>query len=234
VENEALKTIGLLGGMSWESTLPYYRIINQTISRELGGFHSAKILLFSMDFHEIEALQHAGDWERAGALLAEAARRLETAGADFLVIATNTMHKVAPAIQREIRIPLLHIADATADVIQQEGIGTVGLLGTRFTMEGEFYRARLEERGLRVLLPDAAEREEIHRVIYDELCRGQILEASRSLYERIMERLVTEGAQGIILGCTEISLLVQRGSSAVPLFDTTEIHGQAAALWALA
>lgn len=224
-----LKTIGLLGGMSWESTLPYYRIINQIIARELGGFHSAKILLFSVDFHEIEALQHAGDWERAGALLAEAARRLETAGADFLVIATNTMHKVAPAIQQEIRIPLLHIADATAEVIQQKGIRMVGLLGTRFTMEGEFYRARLEERGLRVFVPDAAEREEIHRVIYDELCRGEILEASRSFYERVMARLVAEGAQGIILGCTEIGLLVQPGSSAVPLFDTTEIHARGGA-----
>lgn len=165
-----MKTIGLLGGMSWESTLPYYRIINQTIGRDLGGLHSAKILLFSVDFHEIETLQRAGDWEHAGAILAEAARRLEIAGADFLVICTNTMHKVVPAIQRKIRIPLLHIADATAEVIQKEGIGTVGLLGTRFTMEGDFYRARLEERGLRVFVPDRAERDEIHRVIYDELC----------------------------------------------------------------
>lgn len=228
-----MKTIGLLGGMSWESTLPYYRIINQRIGRELGGLHSAKILLFSVDFQEIEALQHAGDWERAGAILAEAARRLEMAGADFLVLCTNTMHIVAPAIQREVRIPLLHIADATADVIQQAGIRSVGLLGTRFTMEGTFYRGQLEERGLRVLVPEAAERDEIHRVIYDELCRGEILEASRFAYERIMRRLVEEGAEGIILGCTEIGLLVKPESSPVPLFDTTEIHARAAALRAL-
>lgn len=228
-----MKTIGLLGGMSWESTIPYYRIINQTVGRELGGLHSAKILLFSVDFHEIETLQHAGDWEKAGAILAEAARRLEMAGADFLVICTNTMHRVAPAIQREIRIPLLHIGDTTVDAIQQAGIRTVALLGTRFTMEGEFYRARLEERGLRVLVPDAAERDEIHRVIYDELCRGEILEASRSVYERIMTRLVSEGAEGIILGCTEIGLLIGPESCSVPLFDTTEIHARAAAVLAL-
>ena len=228
-----MKTIGLLGGMSWESTLPYYRIINQTVGRELGGLHSAKILLFSVDFHEIETLQHAGDWERAGMILAEAAGRLEKAGADFLVLCTNTMHKVAPAIEREIRIPLLHIAETTADAIQQAGIGTVGLLGTRFTMEDPFYRTRLEERGLRVLLPDAAERAEVHRVIYDELCRGEILETSRAAYERIMERLVGEGAEGIILGCTEICLLVQPERASVPLFDTTEIHARAAALAAL-
>lgn len=229
-----MKTIGLLGGMSWESTLPYYRIINQTIGRELGGLHSAKILLYSVDFHEIEILQHAGDWETAGAILADAARRLERAGADFLVLCTNTMHKVAPAIEREVRIPLLHIADATTDVIEQAGIGTVGLLATRFTMEESFYRARLEERGLRVLIPDAVERGEIHRVIYDELCRGEILDSSRSAYERIMGRLVGEGAEGIILGCTEIGLLIGPESSSVPLFDTTEIHARAAALAALA
>lgn len=228
-----MKTIGLLGGMSWESTLPYYRIINQTVGRELGGLHSAKILLFSVDFHEIEILQHAGDWERAGAILADAARRLEVAGADFLVLCTNTMHKVAPAIEREVRIPLLHIADTTADAIQQAGIRTVGLLGTRFTMEQPFYRARLEERGLRVIVPEATERDGIHRVIYDELCRGEILESSRSAYERIMGRLVAEGAEGIILGCTEIGLLVGPESSFKPLFDTTEIHAHAAALLAL-
>jgi aspartate racemase len=229
-----MKTIGLLGGMSWESTLPYYRIINQTISRELGGLHSAKVLLFSVDFHEIETLQHSGDWELAGAILSDAARRLEVAGADFLVLCTNTMHKVAPAIEREVRIPLLHIADATADVIQQAGIGTVGLLGTRFTMVDSFYRERLEGRGLRVFVPEATERDEIHRVIYDELCRGEILEASRAAYERIMGRLVEEeGAEGIILGCTEIGLLVRPRSPSVPLFDTTEIHARAAALMAL-
>jgi len=228
-----LQTIGLLGGMSWESTVPYYRVINQTTGRELGGLHSAKILLYSVDFHEIEVLQHAGDWERAGAILADAARRLEGAGADFLVICTNTMHKVAPAIAREVRIPLLHIADTTVEAIRQAGLETVGLLGTRFTMEDSFYRDRLAELGLRVLVPDAAERDEIHRVIYDELCLGQIREASRSAFERIMGRLVEEGAEGIILGCTEIGLLVGPESASVPLFDTTEIHARAAALRAL-
>lgn len=228
-----MQTIGLLGGMSWESTVPYYRVINQTTGRELGGLHSAKILLYSVDFHEIEVLQHAGDWERAGAILADAARRLEGAGADFLVICTNTMHKVAPAIAREVRIPLLHIADTTVEAIRQAGLETVGLLGTRFTMEDSFYRDRLAELGLRVLVPDAAERDEIHRVIYDELCLGQIREASRSAFERIMGRLVEEGAEGIILGCTEIGLLVGPESASVPLFDTTEIHARAAALRAL-
>lgn len=228
-----MKTIGLLGGMSWESTVPYYRVINQTVGRELGGLHSARIVLFSVDFQEIETLQHTGDWERAGAVLADAARRLETAGADFLVICTNTMHKVAPAIESEVHIPLLHIADATADAIQQAGMGTVGLLGTRFTMEEPFYRERLEKRGLKVLVPEAADRETVHRVIYDELCLGRTLDKSRSAYEEIMNRLVESGAEGIILGCTEISLLVGPEHSSVPLFDTTEIHARAAALRAL-
>lgn len=219
--------------MSWESTLPYYRIVNQRIGHELGGLHSAKILLYSVDFHEIEILQHAGDWDTAGTILAEAARRLEVAGADFLVLCTNTMHKVAPAIQREIRIPLLHIADATADAIRQAGIETVGFLGTRFTMEESFYRERLEEKGLRVIVPAAADRERVHRVIYDELCLGQIHEESRTAYEQIMGRLVEEGAEGIILGCTEIGVLVKPENSYVPLFETTEIHARAAALAAL-
>lgn len=225
-----LKTLGLLGGMSWESTVSYYRIINQTVARELGGLHSAKILLFSADFDEIEVLQREGNWERAGVILADAARRLETAGADLLVICTNTMHLVAPAIEQAIRIPLLHIADATADAIQQAGLGTVGLLGTRFTMEEPFYRERLEARGLKVLVPKADDRETAHRIIYDELCRGEIHESSRAAYEDIMRRLVDRGAEGIILGCTEISLLVGPENASVPLFDTTEIHARAAAM----
>ncbi|HEY9420260.1 MAG TPA: aspartate/glutamate racemase family protein [Thermoanaerobaculia bacterium] len=229
-----MKTLGLLGGMSWESTVLYYRIINQTVSRELGGFHSAKILMVSVDFHEIEILQREGDWDRAGALLADAARRLETAGADLLVICTNTMHLVVPAIERAVGIPLLHIADATADAIQQAGLRTVGLLGTRFTMEQPFYRERLEARGLKVVVPEAEDRETVHRVIYDELCRGEIHGASRSAYEEIMRRLVERGAEGIILGCTEIGLLVGPENASVPLFDTTEIHARAAALRALA
>jgi aspartate racemase len=228
-----LKTIGLLGGMSWESTVPYYRLINQAVGRRLGGLHSAKILLLSVDFQEIETLQHAGDWTTAGALLAEAGQRLEQAGADFLVICTNTMHKVAPAIEGAVGIPILHIADATAEVIRQAGLRTVGLLGTRFTMEESFYRDRLEERGLRVIVPSAADRERVHRVIYDELCQGRILDTSRADYEQILDRLVAGGAQGIILGCTEIGLLVGPESSSVPLFDTTAIHAEAAALHAL-
>lgn len=228
-----MKTLGLLGGMSWESTIPYYRIINQTVSRELGGFHSAKILLYSVDFQEIESLQREGDWDRAGALLADAARRLETAGADLLVICTNTMHLVAPVIEKTIGIPLLHIADATADAIQRAGPRTVGLLGTRFTMEQPFYRERLEARGLKIVVPETEDRETVHRVIYDELCLGEINHSSRSAYGEIMRRLVEKGAEGIILGCTEIGLLVGEGDASVPLFDTTEIHARAAALWAV-
>jgi aspartate racemase len=228
-----MKTLGLIGGMSWESTIPYYRIINQTVSRELGGFHSAKILLFSVDFHEIEILQREGDWDRSGEILADAAQRLETAGADLLVICTNTMHLVAPAIERAIRIPLLHIADATADAIQRAGLQTVGLLGTRFTMEQPFYRERLEARGLKVIVPEANDRETVHRVIYDELCRGKIHSASRAAYDDIMRHLVEQGAEGIILGCTEIGLLVGPDNASVPLFDTTELHARAAAMRAL-
>lgn len=229
-----MKTIGLLGGMSWESTVPYYRILNQTVGRELGGLHSAKILLCSVDSQEIETLQHAGDWERAGEILADAARRLAGAGADFLVLCTNTMHRVAPAIERAAGIPLLHVADATAEAARRAGLGTVGLLGTRFTMEQDFYRERLGENGLKVLVPDAEDRETVHRVIYDELCRGQIRDASRAAFEAILRRLAAAGAEGVVLGCTEIGLLVGAESSPVPLFDTTEIHARAAALRALA
>lgn len=230
-----MKTIGLIGGMSWESTVPYYRQINETIKARLGGLHSAKIVLYSVDFHEIEQLQHQGDWEAAGAVLAEAARSLEAAGADFLVLCTNTMHKVAPAIEAAVRIPLLHIADPTALEIKRAGYSTVGLLGTRFTMEQAFYRDRLSERhGLRVIVPDAQDRETIHRVIYQELCLGVVSAASRSEYRRVIESLASQGAQAIILGCTEISLLVDQQDSAVPLFDTTAIHARAAAEKALA
>ena len=229
-----MKTLGLLGGMSWESTLPYYRVINQTVGRELGGLHSAKILLLSVDFHEIEILQREGDWERAGEVLADAARRLETAGADLLVLCTNTMHRVAPAIERAVRIPLLHIVDTTADALEQASLRTVGLLGTRFTMEEPSYRERLEARGLTVLVPEATDRETVHRIIYEELCRGEILVHSRSAYEDVMRRLVERGAEGIILGCTEIGLLVGAENASVPLFDTTEIHARTAALQAVA
>ena len=229
-----MKTIGLIGGMSWESTVPYYRQINETIRKRLGGLHSAKIVLYSVDFHDIERLQHAGDWDAAGSALALAARALEAAGADFLVLCTNTMHKVAPAIEAAVAIPLFHIADPTADEIREAGFSSVGLLGTRFTMEQDFYRERLRERhGLKVLVPPPDDRAVIHRVIYDELCLGKIVPESRSAYRRVMAALEARGAQAIILGCTEISLLVDQADATVPLFDTTAIHACRAAEFAL-
>jgi aspartate racemase len=229
-----LKIIGLIGGMSWESTVPYYRQINETVREHLGGLHSARIVLYSLDFHEIERLQHSGDWQTAGTALADAARALEGAGADFVVLCTNTMHKVAPAIEAAVRIPLLHIADATADEIKRHGCSKVGLLGTRFTMEQAFYKERLHERhGLKVLVPALPDREIVHRVIYEELCLGKIADESRSEYRRIMASLVGRGAEAIILGCTEISLLVGPNDAAVPLFDTTVIHARKAAERAL-
>jgi len=229
-----MKTIGMIGGMSWESTIPYYKQINETIKEKLGGLHSAKIILYSVDFHEIERLQHAGDWEAAGVILAQAARSLELAGADFLVLCTNTMHKLAHVIEAAVAIPLFHIADPTAQTIKDAGYDKVGLLGTRFTMEQDFYRERLHSKhGLQVLVPELADRDIIHQVIYEELCLGKINEASRQHYRRIMARLKDSGAQAIILGCTEISLLVGQDDAGVPLFDTTAIHARSAALWAL-
>ena len=229
-----MKTIGLIGGMSWESTVPYYRHINERVKERLGGLHSARVILYSVDFHDIERLQHAGDWSAAGALLAQAARALELAGADFLVLCTNTMHKVAAAIEAAVAIPLLHIADPTAQQIRQAGHAVVGLLGTRFTMEQDFYRQRLERQGLAVLVPPDQERETVHRIIYDELCLGQVLPASRAAYQASIENMARAGAQAIILGCTEISLLVQQQHATLPLFDTTAIHAMAAADLALA
>jgi aspartate racemase len=229
-----MKTIGLLGGMSWESTLEYYRIINQEVKARRGGLHSARCLLHSVDFAEIEALQHLGQWSQAGAVLAEAARRLELGGADFVVLCTNTMHKVADDIQAGIGIPLLHIADATAEKIKAAGIFRVGLLGTRFTMEQDFYRGRLEQRhGLEVIVPEPEAREIVHRVIYDELCHGMIRDSSRAAYRGIIGDLVKKGAQGVIAGCTEIELLVRDEDSPVPLFPTTRIHAVAAVELAL-
>jgi aspartate racemase len=230
-----VKTIGLLGGMSWESTVPYYRVINETVKARLGGLHSAKLLLYSVDFAEIERLQHDDRWDEAGALLADAARRLEAAGADFLVLCTNTMHKIAPAIEAAVAMPLLHIADPTGEAIRAAGCATVGLLGTRFTMEEAFYRERLRDRHrLEVLVPPAPERETVHRVIYEELCLGRIVPASREAYRRVIAGLVARGAQGIVLGCTEITLLVGPDDAAVPLFDTTALHARRAATLALA
>ena len=230
-----MKTIGLIGGMSWESTVPYYREINTHVKARLGGLHSARLVLYSVDFHDIERLQHAGDWDTAGALLADAARALERAGAEFVVLCTNTMHKVAAAIEAAVAIPLFHIADPTAARIKAAGFGRIGLLGTGFTMEQAFYKDRLRERhGLDVLVPQADERALVHRVIYEELCLGEIRAESRAAYRAIMARLVERGAQAIVLGCTEISLLVDASDSTVPLFDTTAIHARGAAEFALA
>lgn len=230
-----MKTIGLIGGMSWESTVPYYQLINREVAARLGGLHSARILLHSVDFQEIEELQRLDRWEEAGRILGEAAAGLEGAGAAVLVLCTNTMHRVAPAIEARVGIPLLHIADPTAEAIRAAGCQRVGLLGTRFTMEQAFYKARLEERhGLSVLVPPGPDRAIVHDVIYQELCRGEIRDGSRAEYRRILGDLVAQGAQAVILGCTEIGLLVQAADCAVPLFDTTALHARAAAAWALA
>lgn len=229
-----MKTIGMLGGMSWESTIPYYQIINQTVASRLGGLHSARLVLHSVDFDDVEKLQHADRWEEAGQLLADASQGLQDAGADFLMICTNTMHRVAPAIETRISIPLLHIADPTADAIKAAGFDTVGLLGTRFTMEQDFYRGRLEDRfGLNVIVPDSEARRRIHDVIYDELCRGIISESSRENLVKVVATLAGTGAQAVILGCTEIGLLLREQDAGIPLFDTTRLHAEAAALLAL-
>jgi aspartate racemase len=229
-----VRTLGLLGGMSWESTIPYYRRINECVRDRLGGLHSAQLVLYSVDFAAIEALQHRGEWDAAGDRLAEAAQALQRAGAEGLVICTNTMHRVLAQIEPAVRIPVLHIADATAARIRAAGVTRVGLLGTRFTMEQAFYRGRLERHGLQVRVPDAAQREIVHRVIYDELCQGRCLAESRAAYRAVIADLVAAGAEAVILGCTEIGLLVDATDSAVPLFDTTAIHAEHAAEWALA
>ncbi|MFQ6313434.1 aspartate/glutamate racemase family protein [Lysobacter capsici] len=228
------KTLGLLGGMSWESTLPYYRVINETVRERLGGLHSARLLLYSVDFAEVERLQHAGDWDAAGALLGRAARSLRDGGAELLVICTNTMHKVADAVETASGLPLLHIADPTGAAIRAAGLTKIGLLGTRFTMEQAFYRQRLIERhGLDVIVPDDDGRELVHKVIYEELCLGRIRDESRAAYRRIIAELAARGAQGVILGCTEIGLLIGPADVEVPLFDTTALHARAAALAAI-
>lgn len=229
-----MKTIGLIGGMSWESSLEYYRIINETVKERLGGLHSAKCVLYSVDFAKIEEMQHAGCWEEAAQKMVEVGRSLERAGADFLVLCTNTMHKLASEIEAGVNIPLLHIADATADAIKAAGFSKVGLLGTRFTMEQDFYKGRLTEKhGLDVLIPEEADRELVHRVIYDELCLGVIKSASRQAFTEVIQRLADNGAQGVILGCTEIESLVRQEDSPVPVFPTTQIHATAAVDWAL-
>lgn len=219
-----MKVIGLIGGMSWESSIEYYRIINEEIKRRLGGLHSAKCLLYSVDFHEIERYQSEGAWEKAGKVLGNAARSLEKGGADFIVICTNTMHKVIDDIQSKINVPLLHIADATATQIKEKGIHSVGLLGTKYTMEQDFYKSRLEFQGIQVIVPNENEREIVNKVIYEELCLGKIYQESRDYYKKVIRGLIESGAKGIILGCTEIGLLIKPEDSDVPLFDTTYIH----------
>ncbi len=229
-----MKMIGLIGGMSWESSIEYYRIINETAKGKLGGLHSAKSLMVTVDFAEIEKLQHEGRWDDAAQILIRCAQDLEHGGADFIVLCTNTMHKVADQIQAGIKIPFLHIADATAEKIKSAGLQKIGLLGTRFTMEQDFYKSRLTEKyGLEVLIPNNAERELVHRVIYDELCLGVVKNDSRNNYKEIMQSLVEQGAQGIILGCTEIELLVKQEDASVPLFPTSRIHAVAAVEYAL-
>ncbi len=229
-----LKTIGLIGGMSWESSIEYYRIINATVHQRLGGLHSAKSIMYSVDFAEIETLQHQGRWQEATHCMIDAALRVEKGGADFLVICTNTMHKMADEVQANISVPLLHIADATAAKVHAQGMKKIGLLGTRFTMEEDFYKKRLEKKhGLRVLVPGEEDRSIVHHVIYDELVVGKINPASKGEYQRIISRLIQQGAEGIILGCTEIGLLVGQTDSTAPLFDTTRIHALAAAEFAM-
>ena len=230
-----MKTAGLLGGMSWESTVPYYRIINRVVGETLGGLHSAKMVVYSVDFQEIEHLQHAGRWTEAGEILVAAGRAVERAGADFLVLCTNTMHKVAAQLEAAVDLPLLHIADATAARVRAAGMKRVGLLGTKFTMEEDFYRGRLERgHGLEVLVPGREQRETVHRVIYEELCRGRVLDESRRRYQRIVRDLIGQGAAGVILGCTEIGLLLGPADAEVPLFDTAQIHAEEAARYCLA
>lgn len=229
-----MKTIGMLGGMSWESTASYYKAINNGVKNALGGLHSAKICLYSVDFDEIEKLQHQGLWDETADILSQAAKSIEAGGADFLLICTNTMHKVAPEIEAAISIPLLHIADATAEKLLSDNIKCVGLLGTKFTMEQDFYKGRLTDKfGINVIIPELAQRNKIHNIIYSELCLGKIIDNSRQEYLKIIDDLYKQGAEAVILGCTEIALLVQQEHANVPLYDTTKIHADAAVKLAL-
>ncbi len=230
-----MKTIGLIGGMSWESSQEYYRIINETAREKLGGLHSAECLMFSFDFAEIEALQHAGNWEEAARRMVEAAQNLEKGGAEFVLICTNTMHKMAPEVQANIAIPLLHIADPTGEAIVASGITKIGLLGTKYTMEHDFYKGRLIEKfGIEVVVPNEADRNTVHNIIYDELCLGLVKESSKKQYQAVIKKLEADGAQGVILGCTEITLLIQQADTDLPVFDTTRIHAETAVAKALA
>lgn len=229
-----MKTIGLLGGMSWESTIPYYRLINEGVKQRLGGLHSAQILLHSVDFHEIELCQSRGEWDKAGDILAQAALGLQQAGAEGIVLCTNTMHKVAEAIESACDVPFLHIADATGRAIQKQQMSNVALLGTRYTMEQDFYRGRLQtEFGISTLIPEADDRQKINQIIFDELCLGEFSEASRDYYLGVIDQLAKQGAQGVIFGCTEIGLLVPTERSPLPVFDTAAIHAQDAVAFML-
>ena len=228
-----MRTIGLLGGMSWESTVTYYQIINETIKARLGGLHSAKIFLHSVDFAEIEKHQSKGEWDTSAVVLSKAATSLEQAGADYIVICTNTMHKVAPDIEKEINIPIVHIADATAEELQKDGIKRVALLGTKYTMTQDFYKQRIQARGIEVMIPDAEDVDIVNQVIYDELCLGKISSDSRKEFVRIIAGLQDEGAEGVILGCTEIGLLIGKEDSSLPVYDTAQIHARVAALKSL-
>lgn len=229
-----VKTVGMIGGMSWESTVSYYKALNEGIKAELGGLHSAKICLYSVDFSEIEALQHQGKWDETAVILSKAAQSVEAGGADCLLICTNTMHKVAPQIEANITIPILHIADATAEQLLSDGVTKVGLLGTRFTMEQDFYKRRLVDQfGIEVLVPNEDDRDVIHSVIYEELCQGVVNAESRERYLDVVDRLASQGAQAVILGCTEIALLINQSHTNVPLYDTTKIHADYAVKWAI-
>ena len=228
-----LKTIGLIGGMSWESTVTYYKIINETIKEKLGGLHSAKCILYSVDFQEIEECQANGNWEKSGEILGEAANNLEKAGADFIVICTNTMHKVVNQIKEKISIPILHIAEMTAEKILEKGLKNIALLGTKYTMEQDFYKSKLIEKGINVIIPDKNDIEIINEVIYDELCLGTINSDSKKKFLEIVDKLRSKGAEGIILGCTEIGLLIKNADTDVPLFDTAIIHAEQAAMYSI-
>ncbi|MEW4288179.1 aspartate/glutamate racemase family protein [Rossellomorea marisflavi] len=229
-----MKTIGLLGGMSWESSSEYYRLINQGINQKLGGHHSAKSIMMSVDFEEVKQFQHHDEWDKATELMIKGAQQIERGGADFLLICTNTMHKMADDVQKSINIPLIHIADATAQTIKDAGLTKIGLLGTAFTMKEEFYKGRLSSRhGLEVVVPDQEGRQLVHDIIYRELCLGKIVAASKRVYQQVIEKLIDKGCQGVILGCTEISLLIKQEDVAVPLFDTTALHAEAAVAYAL-
>ena len=228
-----MKTIGLIGGMSWESTVTYYKIINETVKEKLGGLHSAKCILYSMDFQEIEECQANGNWEKSGEILGEAANNLEKAGADFIVICTNTMHKVINQIKEKISIPILHIAEMTAEKILEKGLKNIALLGTKYTMEQDFYKSKLIEKGINVIIPDKNDIEIINKVIYDELCLGTINSNSKKKFLEIVDKLRNKGAEGIILGCTEIGLLIKNEDTDVPLFDTAIIHAEQAAIYSI-